>query len=233
MAVVFDNSAHIIGINTQTLTTPFFAISSATNRAAMVFIGWTNTSATSITTSCGGVNGSLITDTGAVGNTRSITHSVLAPASGSQTATASWTTALNGFLGVVTATGVDQTTPVNNGTNLIASSVNSLSRSVTSVSGDLTAMQVISFDSTLNETITTTAQTERWNELNGTNIRNHAGSTGAGAGTNTHSWSFANTVGSTGCCCSGANFKWDGIVGGVASIDRSNFRGIQRGVYGA
>lgn len=204
MAVSFDNSAQTASVNVTTLTTPTFTIGGS-NRAAMMFLQWTSPSAISITASVGGVSAVAVagTDTSGAFTCRSRIVRVLNPPAGSQTATVSWTNAINGFLGVITASGVDQTTPVNNGTANGNNSTSSQILSVTSSSGDLSAAAVIDLNASLDMTISTIVGTEKYNALNGSNIRNHAGAIGSGVGTVAHEWSFANT-GS--CSCTGANF---------------------------
>jgi hypothetical protein len=131
---------------------------------------------------------------------------VIAPASGSQTATMAWTQTVNGVLGVVTAQGVDQTAPVNNGTSVAGNSANP-SFSITSTSGDL-AMDVIYGEGAL----TAPAQTSRWNVT--LSASNHgAASTGDGTGTATFSW----TMSSSRWAHSGANFKAAPPPGGAFS----------------
>lgn len=194
MAVAFDNTASTSGSGVTSLTTPSFTIAGA-NRAAMLGLSQGGNGSTAFSGNCGNVAASLVsgTDTGAAVTTRSQIWQVIAPDTSTQTASMSWTTAQNAILGVVTATAVDQTTPVNNGTLVTNAGVNtSVSLTITSTSGDLTMDTVAS-----NVAISAPTQTQEWNL--GTA---GAGSIGPGTGTTTHAWTLANGI----RCSSGANF---------------------------
>jgi len=194
MAVLFDATAQVGGVAVTTLTTAAFTISGS-NRAAMIGMSWDNGGGvTGISTTCGGVTGAAIANTDITNFVRTAMFQVIAPATGSQTANCAWTNARDAVLGVVTATGVGQTTPFNNGaTESAASGTPSLA--ITSTNGDLTI-------DTLDEQDTPSGpnQTERWNTVRGG--AGGAGSTGPGTGTATHSW--ASTAASY--SHSGANF---------------------------
>lgn len=179
MPAVFDNAAAAASAAAvTTITTPSFTIA-GTDRAACIGLGWDDgTAVTGVSASCGGVSGSEVTGTSVVNYMRGVLYSVIAPATGAQTATASWTTARLAGIGVVTATGVDQTTPMNNGTSAFGTGVPS--RTITSTSGDLTTDCVAEQDIPSVPT-----QTERYNQVSGIGI---AGSTGPGTGTTTHAW---------------------------------------------
>ncbi|SRR5258708_27722224 len=212
MSVVYDNSAHVEGQAVTTLTTPAFTITSNTNRAG--FIGFAvNKAITSFTTSLGGVSGVLVagTDSGLINSSiRTVVYGVTAPPSGSQTATASWTTAADAGLGVSTASGVDQTTPLNNGGTANDQGINpTVSLTITSTSGDLTH-DVYGQDGT---SVPSTNQTQRWSAGSGVAVW-YAGDSGPGTGTATHTETKGNSLYDG--LLSGANFKQ--VAGGAADI---------------
>jgi hypothetical protein len=120
----------------------------------------------------------------------------------------SWTTSSFAVvLGVMTATGVDQATPVNNGTFASGSSTTA-SVAITSTNGDLTLDTVAAF-----YPLSAPTQTSRWNDNSGSNMTG-AGSTGPGTGTATHTWTLSSSFD---WASSGANFKADRIPGGAFS----------------
>src|SRR5258707_1344395 len=122
MAVAFDNTASISGTAVTTLTTPSFTITSNANRAALLGVSLSTRSNSQVFSgSVGGVSAVNVAGTYLIGNSGDNGQvnmlAVTAPPAGSQTATASWVGfAADAVLGIVTASGVDQTTPVNNGT---------------------------------------------------------------------------------------------------------------------
>lgn len=216
MAVAFDNVATASGgATTVTLTTPAFTISGA-NRAACVALHWDNGAAvTGITAACGGVSGSAVASTDGTNYVRTAMFAVIAPATGSQTATASWTTGRESVLSVVTATGVHQTTPMNNGT--WQGSIGIPSFAITSTSGDLTLDALVEQDVPSGPN-----QTERYNVLV-SNI-DGAGSTGPGTGTTTHSWATSGASWSH----SGANFVQVAAAAAEQVIHQAVYRGVER-----
>lgn len=190
------------GLAVITLTTPAFTITSNANRAGLLGLSVNPNTPTSITGSMGGVSGTLITgtDTGsAITNLRSMQFQVIAPPSGSQTATMSWTTAVSAVLGAVATSGVDQTTPFNNGTFSTASTTGPSSVTITSTNGDLTCDTSGDDGASVPSS---PSQTQLW--VSGTN-NNAMGSRGPGTGTSTHSWTLS--VDTAGWTASGSNFK--------------------------
>jgi len=210
VSVAYDNTAFISSSSASTLTTPSFTIA-GTNRAA--FLGLSvGSGATSITGACGGVSGAAISgaDSGAAQSIRSVGFGVTAPASGSQTGTMSWTLAA-GFcvLGVVTAQGVDQTTPLNGGATSNGASGNP-SRSIASAAGDLT----VETTGVATGTLSSPTQTQRWNDT----VSNvGAGSTGPGTANPTHGWTSTGGEWSM----AGANFVAAAEPGANAPTERS------------
>jgi hypothetical protein len=194
-SVAFDATATISGSGVTSLTTGSFTIGSGANRAAIIGLSHSGNGGSSFSGSCGGVSAALITGTDSGINVacRSQMWRVIAPASGSQTASMSWSVNQSGRLGVVTAIGVDQTTPANNGTFATASSGTTRSLSITSVSGDLTLDTAVSSAGALSAP----TQTQRWSGSTG------AGSTGPGTGTTTHTWTCPDNYSAQ----SGANFN--------------------------
>lgn len=196
-SVSFDNVTSIVISSVQTITTSAFIITSASNRAGLLGLSAQSNGASAHSGSIGGVAGALITgtDSGAAAASRTLMFGVTAPPSGSQTATMSWTTNTQGTLGVVTASGVDQVTPFNNGT-FATTPGTPLEVTITSAVGDMTC------DTAAVNTAVLSAptQTQRWN-LTSTSFG--CGSTGGGTGTALHSWS--ENAGETNAI-SGANF---------------------------
>src|ERR1700752_903260 len=85
------------------VTTSAFTITSNANRGGIIAVAFDNNTGTAETASLGGVSGVKVTgtDTGATIGYRLMMFSVIAPPSGSQTATCSWSSsALDGFIGV-------------------------------------------------------------------------------------------------------------------------------------
>ena len=201
-SVAYDNSISAQGANITTLTTASFTIGSGSNRAAIAGLSTRSSSVnpgTVTTMTVGGVSGTEIAST--LKQLSFITTqlwSVISPAAGSQTATMTWTNSVtDATLGVVTASGVDQTTPANNGTGATGLFTD-LSLAVTSTSGDLT----ISNDSVGSTTeVYTPNQTSRWSQSSG----RQAGQTGDGTGSTTFTWTSNNQLGVW--AQSGANFK--------------------------
>src|SRR5437773_967124 len=184
------------------VTTSAVTIRGGTNRAAMIMVTMSANTATGITASLGGVSGTLIpgTDSGTTATFRSMIFQVINPPSGLQTATVSWTGSMNVDVGVITASGVNQTTPCINGTFAASNSSPSVSTSVTIASnpGDLTA----SIGTTANQWVSPfTNQTLKW----GIDSNEVGGDVGPGTGTTTHTWTgqFTNEM----HVVSGANFK--------------------------
>ena len=177
MAVAYDNSVTATGFNVTSVTSGSFTISGS-NRAAIVCLRFT-TAVTNLTVTVGGVSGSQIT--GGTATTASGYHlylwQVIAPAAGSQTASATWTETVPVFMTVMTFTGVDQTTPVTNGfgTNNTDTSIGA---SITSNSGDLTA--TCAYDE-LDDALMTTNQIQEVTAV-------ISGDVGPGTGTTTHTW---------------------------------------------
>lgn len=183
MAVAFDNVASTNSFGATSLTTPAFTISGE-NRAGMLQLYVTEENTSGLSGSIGGVSASAITGadtTTGNPNGRCLCWGAANPATGSQTGTMSWTSASTACgLGALTATGVDQTTPFNNG-NQVTTDANpaSVDLVITSVSGDLTATVANNTNS-----LTGTNQTIKW----GPSVLG-AGDIGPGTGTTTHTWS--------------------------------------------
>lgn len=204
MAVVFDipgtdNATATGSASATTLTTPAGTISSSANRAGLLGLSFQSNTPSSITGNIGGAGfpATLITgtDSGTTTSGRTLQFGVTAPPSGSQTATMSWTTAVGCTLAFVTATGVDQTTPFNNGTFATGSGNPSLA--ITSTNGALTVDTTCAIGGTLSSP----NQTEKWND-SASNFG--AGSIGPGTGTTTHTWVLS---GSSNWPQSGCNFN--------------------------
>jgi hypothetical protein len=107
---------------------------------------------------------------------------------------------MNADVGVITVSGADQTTPVNNGTFAASNSSLTATQSVTIVSnvGDLTASIGYTLDAWRSPY---TNRTLRW----GVDSAAVGGDTGPGTGTTTHTWT--DTYAFQALSVSGANFK--------------------------
>lgn len=196
-SVAFDNTAVFTVVGGTSNTTPAFIITSNANRAGLLGLSMRQNGATNIVGSIGGTNGALVTgtDSGTAASIRTIIYGVTAPPSGSQTANMNWTSAMDTTLGVVTADGVDQTTPFNNGTT--GTGTNPISLSITSTATGMScAVAVVSAD-----VLSAATQTEKWNQ---TATAFGAGSINQGGGTVTHSWTSSGGESKT---ISGANFQ--------------------------
>ncbi len=201
MAALFDNTGSISGEAVSTLTTGLFIIGSDPNLVGIVCIGHNINSATGITSSIGGVSGNLIagtdTTTGDAAR-RSLQHGVIAPPSGLKSATASWTGACAAVVGAITATGADQVTGFQNGTQTAASATTP-NITVTSAVNNLTVVSLAQLGS---RTETLATQTEEYNVTSATSLIVCAVSTGAGAATVNHQWTqsgSAKTTPMSGC----------------------------------
>ena len=188
MAVAFDNVASTSGVAVTTLTTPAFTVGSAANRAVeLQFAASADT--VGITASLGtDPNMTIVAGTNGGATTGTVILSRITALTGSQTATASWTTSQDVSIGAITASGVNQTTTMDGGQNGAVTTL-----TITSVNGDLTTSDIIS------TTAQTTNQTQRWAEAPGINFSK--GDTGPGTGTTTHTWTGVTNPG-----MSGANF---------------------------
>jgi hypothetical protein len=185
-SVAYDNSQGVNGNSVTTLTTASFTVGSGQNMAAAIGFFRYN-AVTAITMSLGGVAATELASSHAIngGNGEEASFwSVIAPPSGSQTATASWTTAAFASLVPVTASGVDQTNPLNNGT-VVNSGSSPISIVINSNNGDLTVSQV---GTTGPSTTTTSNQTKRFSGYGSVD-------TGTGAaGPITHTWTGADVT---------------------------------------
>jgi hypothetical protein len=183
-SVVYDNSNHVEGGAVTTLTTSSFTITSSASRAALLgLIAFSAGSSSGFTSTCGTVSGALVTSTDVTSGAglRTLIHRVIAPASGSQTGSMSWTTAVGGCsLGVMTASAVDQSTPTNNG-NTANSSGTTATITITTAVGDLTFAI-----GNPTSALSAPTQTQVWLD---TGTTGGGGSRGPGSGTsNIHSW---------------------------------------------
>ncbi len=224
--VAYDNKVSSdIDFGVTTVTTPAFVIGSAANRAATIMVSMSGNNATNITAKLGGVTGTLIpgTDSGTAASIRTLMFQVINPPSGSQTATVSWTTSMHVDVGVITASGVDQSTPCINGTNTATNSTAAATSSltVTSSPGDLTASVGFSGNGWVTPF---TNQTLKW----GIDSGEVGGDIGPGTGTTTHTWKDQYAFQTH--AVSGANFK---AVSGLPDYTLSGSPASQTVVQGA
>jgi hypothetical protein len=173
-------------------------ITSNANRAGVIGLFSNNNGISGITASIGGVSGSAITGTDiSSAGWRTLLFGVTAPPSGSQTVTASWTTAMDGSLGSTATSGVDQTTPFNNG-NTASGGATSTSIAITSTNGDLT----VDLEADNGTSAATPNQTQAWVQFDSGRV--NGSSTGPGTGNTTHTWT---TTGNSIWLASGCNFN--------------------------
>lgn len=198
------SSVSATGTGVSTVTTGSMTITSNANRAGAVLVAWSANNQTGITASIGGTASATVTgtDSGTSLGYRNLIRSVIAPPSGSQTATIGWTNACNAIVGAVATSGVDQTTPMNNGTFAFHASNATPTINVTSNSGDLT-VDVECDAGGINPTSPT--QTQLWvGKVNtGNAIDSGSSRGGGGAGPITHAW----TISGTAWIMSAANFN--------------------------
>jgi len=208
MAVAYDNSITKDDFGVTGLTTAGFTISGSNRAACLGLTTLANTSAH--TGSCSGVSANVIASTNLLATgIEVVLLSVIAPVAGAgKTATVGWTTAASASVGVITFTGVDQTTPANNGVTKSAAFASSISQAITSTSGDMTTSMYAGGGS---DGAATSNQTKRTSDFGCLD-------TGGGAGTTTHTWSHA----AEDMVFSGANFvqvaagggTWGPLLGG-------------------
>lgn len=180
MAVAYDNVATDTVFAGTSFTTGSFTIdtSSIGNRVATVGLHHVDGPATSITVTVGGESGSELADFTNV--ERILVYGVIAPAQGSQTGSAAWTTNVSGVMGVMTFTGAHQSTAFNNLGSDNNASAGPISVVVTSNSGDLTFSHVVTTGA-----LSTTNGTETYSVVQNTRGQ---GDYGDGTGDNTHEW---------------------------------------------
>ena len=216
MAVSYDNSVTVDTFGDTTLTSGTFTISSSANRAiAGCLSTFALTTLHSMTLA--GQTGTQISGATLIWNvagSRMLLFGAAAPNTGSQTVSASWTTSAAASLGGITAIGVDQTTPFNNGTAAEGDSPASLA--ITSAAGDLT----FSLASNSNVSTThTTNQTVRLTDFGKVD-------TGPGTANPTHTW----TEDFTSIGIVGANFQAVAAAGRTTKNTRSAPLGVEIGM---
>jgi hypothetical protein len=195
MSATYDNSVDTEDFGVTSLTTGSFTIG-GTEVAACLGLSTVGVNITLGTAACGGVSATLIPNTNLFAVNEVALYQVIAPPTGSRTATASWTTAASASLSAITANGVDQTTPLDNGaTNSSGFGSSPLSQAVTSNPGDLTTTIMVTAEGGGTQTTDKTQRTASFG----------CSDTGDGTGTQTHTWSYA--AGSTEKTSAGANFR--------------------------
>lgn len=213
MAVAYDNSVGINDFSVTNTTTGSFLISGS-NRAAVVSVGWFGTVNT-VVGNVGGVSMSAIAGATATNGTSLITaYQVIAPPVGSQTAFVQWATVSSVGVSVITATGVNQTTPFNGGVGVNGGFAASVGSSIASTSGDLTTSGMFQ-DS--GDSLQTSNQTQKTTQFCCADI-------GPGTGTVTHTWSHV----ITNVIFAGANFVAISVGDNVpADDDGASFQIVQ------
>lgn len=213
-AVTYDAAGY--GENTSSTTSiPDFTVSlTGTNGAVAVVVTQSINSATGISVTIGGVSASLVsgTDSGTSQAYRSFIYGLATGStSGSQTVSVSWTGSAWAAASAVAATGVDQTTPFNNGTFNQAGTGPTASVVVTSATDDLTFAGV-----SCESGGTPTAPTQTSVHADNAGFQVGIGSSrAAGAATVTHEWSTG-----SGWTFSGVNFR----AASATPIEQEGFR---------
>lgn len=118
MSVAFDTGAVSAVVFAGTSVSKNLTIAAASNVAATLGLWQSGTSSSAFSSALGGVSGSALSgsDTGtSITGRRTQIFAVTGPATGAQTASASWTTSTDAYLGVAVANGCDPSTPVNGG----------------------------------------------------------------------------------------------------------------------
>lgn len=209
-ADISSATAKVTGMSS--VTTPALTpdITTNANRAGMVLISRTINTFDTVAADIGGTAGSAVsgTSSGTSVGYSTIIYGVTAPPSGSQTATASWVGSANAIITAIATSGVDQTTPFNNGTFGFTAGSGQPSININSNAGDLTAE--IECDSSGNSPTSPTQTQVSVDHVNTGNVvsagvSRETGSGGIGvAGPITHAW----TISPSGpWVSSGANFN--------------------------
>lgn len=200
MAAAFDSTASNIVVGGTSVPSFNINLVSGSNMAVAVGLMFLGNATTAITVTVGGTSATLVsgTDTTTDRSHRSMIFVVAkGTATGNQSVAVSWTTAADCIAAAVGASGVDQSTPMNNGTWASGASTTP-SVTITSASGDLT---LDTASCSFGKALSAPTQTQRW-DIDNNNV-NGAGSTGPGTASPTHSWTMAPSDGWTD---SGANF---------------------------
>lgn len=192
MSVAFDNSNTGVVNSGGTSVSFSITIGAGSNMAILIACCFGSNSITGITCTVGGVAANLIsgTDSGSsILTTRSMMFGLANPPAGAQTVVVSWTSATSAVIGAVSASGVDQITPINNGTFTFSVGGSDASITITSNAGDLTMDTVSYTSSTVLPSGAT--QLQEWSKHPGAGIGpGSGGSIGPGTvGPIIHGWS--------------------------------------------
>ena len=182
MAVTYDAVKEAFDFGVTTLNSGNFTIGAGADRAAIVVLACLADPGAITSVTCGGQSGTAIP--GASGNNTYwwfAAYKVINPASGTQSASVTWTNSVTACVGVITATGVDQTTAVNGG-NYAQAAADNVTIQITSTSGDLTA----TFSA--NDNASTTGSTNQTSRLATVEMPID---TNGGGGTTSHIWTHS------------------------------------------
>ena len=166
------------------------------DRAAFAGVGIiaSNTEQNSTSVSYGGIGMTEMWDTPAVQNTGAAGYRLAAPATGAQTVTSTIqdATPFTHFLGLISMTGVDQTTPV--GTPVSATGTDTAPTvTVASVGADDLVVDNLMVGGSLGTVTIGADQTERWSQSEGPNTGEGRGSTQLGTAGGVMSWTLGAT----------------------------------------
>lgn len=180
MAVAYDNVETKVGNSVTSLTTNSFTITASSNRVAILGLHFPGTTYSSLSMSCGGQSGSQIASVATIVTVE--LWGVINPASGSQTASASWTGANDAVLGAMTFSGAAQssvfTDPQTSGGYGSSNNI-----SISSDNGDMTVSVLTSVT-----TDWSTDQTIEYDDNPATPNVFGQGDIGPGTGNATHTW---------------------------------------------
>lgn len=209
MAVAFDAAATTDDFGVTSLSVAV-TVGSGSNRAFCIG-GVFFANITNIAADLGGAGAaaSVVASTNLFSSIEVQLMAGVNPSSGSQTAHMSWTGSASASLGVITASGVDQTTPMNGGktNSTFGTSLNIGTTAISSTSGDLTVSICGDESGDKGESVTS-PQLRKTNDFGSMAI-------GDGSGSATHAWT---RTGSQTMVGAGANFVAAGAGGGGAVI---------------
>ena len=188
LAVTYQSSAELAKASSTTNTLTSFNPGSGSYRLLVVSLAFEGSLPTGISVTYGGVALTAVPNSSgtAADNTASTQFFYLKnPSSTPANIVASWTGSRRNVLGAIAFNGVDQTTPIRNGTFTTGTTATP-AITVSSVTGDMTMASVLTEYGSC--CLTTSTQTERWNDPSSNLVGAQATSTGAGASSVTHNW---------------------------------------------
>ncbi len=187
-AVTYQNTAETYANNragTTGITLSNFNPGTGSNRLLVVGLSFGLAVPSGVTVTFGGTSLTQVPGTSSTRGTQHVEMWYVVNPTGTGNIVAKWSGTCDVVIGAVAFNGVDQTTPVRNGT-FSTGTATAVSVTITSATGDMTMDTV----SSVGARIGSPTQTQRWVDLNGNHL-NGAGSTGAA--TVTHGWTQSET----------------------------------------